>query len=134
VLAVLVSDALASGAPPRFAGCASYLSPTAAGSVRPASIVIACGDGNFYVDHLRWSSWGPTVANATGLGHANDCTPYCAAGKFHTYRLSVRLDLRRVCGTTRRIAQFTRISWRFTGVRPRGVGPTDSQSFRCSKP
>ena len=48
--------------------------------VRPASIVIACADANFYVDHLRWKTWGARVATATGMAHQNDCKPNCAAG------------------------------------------------------
>jgi len=130
--AVLAAAALAAAAPPRHAGCASFLSAKPPTAVRPAVIVIACGDGNFYVDTLRWSSWGARSATATGLGHLNDCTPYCAAGKFHTYRLSIRLDRRALCGAGR-VAELTRVTWRFTGARPSGTGQTGSERFRCSK-
>jgi hypothetical protein len=60
--------------------------------VRPGHFVIACGDGNSSLVSLRWSRWGPASAVATGLNEVNDCKPYCAAGRFHSYPVTVRLD------------------------------------------
>jgi hypothetical protein len=77
-------------------------------SVRPAEIVVACADGNFYVDHLRWTRWTPTEAVATGVGHRNDCKPYCAAGHFHAAPLTIRLSRVVECVPGRR--EFLRIS------------------------
>jgi hypothetical protein len=106
-----------------FTGCAHH--PV----IRPASIVFACGDGNFYATSLRWSSWGATSAAATGTGHQNDCKPYCAAGHFHTYPLDVRLSrpVRCVRGRT----EFSRWAWTFTGARPRHVARTGSEVVPC---
>src|SRR5207245_7757537 len=42
---------------PRFAGCKSFFARSAHGTVRPRSIVLACGDGNFYVTRIAWSRW-----------------------------------------------------------------------------
>ena len=53
--------------------------------VRPKSFVLTCADGNDYLTGLSWSSWTPTVATATGKQLVNDCVPYCARGKFHSY-------------------------------------------------
>jgi len=50
----------------------------------PRSILFACGDGNYYVDHLRWFRWRPWKAAGFGLFHQNDCRPSCADGTFHT--------------------------------------------------
>jgi hypothetical protein len=51
---------------------------------RPSAILFACGDGNFYVDHLSWFRWHPWRATGGGLFHQNDCNPSCAEGTFHT--------------------------------------------------
>jgi hypothetical protein len=50
----------------------------------PRSILFACGDGNFFVDHLTWFRWHPWKAVGGGLFHLNDCRPSCAEGTFHT--------------------------------------------------
>lgn len=59
---------------------------------RPRTFLIACGDGNSILTALRWSAWKPTFATGRGLNVLNDCRPYCAAGKFHSYPVAVRLD------------------------------------------
>jgi len=45
-------------------GCAHHA------EVRPARVVFACGDGNFYATGLSWTHWGTADAEATGAGHA----------------------------------------------------------------
>lgn len=77
--------------------------------VRPASIVVACADANFYVDHLHWTSWGSQAAVGVGTGHRNDCKPNCAAGHFHSFPLHVRLSHVVTCVKGRR--EFARIDW-----------------------
>ena len=57
--------------------------------VRPGSYTLTCADGNKYLSHLSWSSWSPSAAAGTGTEMVNDCTPYCAAGKFRSYRADV---------------------------------------------
>ena len=97
--------------------------------VRPASITIACGDGNFFVTKLRWSSWNATGARATGVGHENDCKPYCAAGHFHAYAVSVRLSRPKSCAAGKR--EFARIDYRFVGAKPAGVPRTGFVPAAC---
>jgi len=53
--------------------------------VRPKSFILTCADGNAYFDRLAWTSWTPGLASARGTLVLNDCTPYCAAGHFHSY-------------------------------------------------
>ena len=118
-------------ASPGFLGCKSFVAPEARAVRRPAEIVFACGDGNFYATGLRWSRWMNTAATASGIGHQNDCRPYCAAGHFHTYPLVVTLARPARCGRSRRL-EFTRVSWHFPAARPRGVARSGSESFRCS--
>jgi hypothetical protein len=90
--------------------------------VRPASIVVACADANFYVDHLRWKAWGARVATAAGTAHQNDCKPNCAAGHFRTFPLTVRLS--RVVTCVRRRREFARIAW--------SGGATGTETLPCS--
>jgi hypothetical protein len=54
--------------------------------------MFACGDGGYYVNHLKWDSWGVRRAEGNGIFHMNDCDPSCAGGTFH--KRSGRLVLR----------------------------------------
>jgi hypothetical protein len=131
LLACAAATATSSAAAvPGFTGCRSFVSRSAVPVVRPRSIVIACADGNFYATGLAWTRWDAGGAAGAGTGHENDCTPFCAAGHFHTYRLAVQLSGVRTCGS-RKSPQFTRLSWRWVGRKPAGprVG---SQTFRCA--
>lgn len=91
--------------------------------VRPASIIIACADANFYVNHLHWKSWGPNTAVASGQAHQNNCTPNCAAGHFHAFPATIRLSHVVTCVKGRR--EFARIAWTVKGK-------TDSETLPCS--
>ncbi len=53
--------------------------------VEPKTYVLTCADANSYLGKLSWTSWTPGLASATGVLEENDCTPYCAAGHFHSY-------------------------------------------------
>jgi hypothetical protein len=98
--------------------------------VRPHEVVFACGDGNFYATGLRWSRWSRADARAAGTGHQNDCTPSCAAGRFHTYPLAVRLSRPVSCVRGRR--EFSRLAWRFTAAKPPGVPRAGAETLPCS--
>ena len=95
--------------------------------VRPQSIVFACGDGNFYATSLHWSRWTTTEAVAQGVGHQNDCKPYCAAGHFHAFPLTVRLSHVVSCVRGKRV--FAEIAW--DGVRIVGIPRAGSETFPC---
>jgi len=99
--------------------------------VRPQTIVIACGDGNFGAIGLRWTSWAPSSAVATGTGQQNDCKPYCAAGHVQAYPISIRLSDPVTCVAGRR--EFARISWHWTTPIPKlaGVPRTGSETLPC---
>lgn len=103
---------------PSFLGC-----PGLAPQVRPRSIVVACGDGNFYLDRLKWSHWSAKVAVADGLGHQNDCRPDCVRGRFHVYAVTVRLTRPEVCRAGRLL--FTRFSYSFVASKPVGSARTN---------
>lgn len=114
VAALVLCTSAAAARVPSFAGC--LMGKTV---VEPRSIVVACGDGNFYVTNLRWSSWNQLEARASGTGHQNDCKPYCAAGHFHTYRVTVHVFRVASCAGGRR--EFTRFAYAFVGAKPAGV-------------
>jgi hypothetical protein len=58
---------------------------------RPSSLILTCADANDVLAGLHWVSWTPAAAFATGIEQINDCTPYCAAGKFINYPVLVNL-------------------------------------------
>jgi hypothetical protein len=96
--------------------------------IRPSAIVFACGDGNFYATGLHWKRWNGTDAVATGTGHQNDCTPNCAAGRFHTFPLTVRLS--RVVACVRGRREFSRAAW--DSVRLAGIPHAGAETLPCS--
>jgi hypothetical protein len=42
-------------------------------SYRPRSIFIACGDGNYSLNGLRWRNWNHGSTRGRGTAHVNDC-------------------------------------------------------------
>ena len=88
--------------------------------VRPADFILACGDGNSRLLGLHWSQWGRQAATAVGVNAVNDCKPYCAAGKFHSYRVTVRLDHPRPWKKHPDVEHYTRMSLTYEGARPEG--------------
>jgi hypothetical protein len=121
-LASVTSESTRAGAVPVFGGCTSKV------RVRPASIVFACGDGNFFATRLHWSRWDAQEAVATGTGHQNDCVPDCAHGRFHTYAVSVGLSAAMICA---HLNEFSKLSWRFVRRKPARVARQGSESFSC---
>jgi hypothetical protein len=100
----------------------------------PASIVMACGDGNFYVTALHSKRWTATDAIAAGTGHQNDCKPYCAAGHLHKFPLTIRLSRVVQCVPGR--CELSRIAWdggRLTGI-PEAGSETLPYSFLKLRP
>jgi hypothetical protein len=99
---------------------------------RPVRIVIACGDGTFYLDHIRWAAWNDSRANGIGTAHLNDCRPNCAAGHFHSYRgVVVRLAFPRFCHAHSDY-EFTGLQYHFTGARPAGLPRTGLGRRGCA--
>jgi hypothetical protein len=67
-------------------------------AVRPAEVVLACADAGLGVRKIIWLGWGRAVAAGVGTAFANDCSPDCAAGHFHTYRAVLLLSGTQRCG------------------------------------
>jgi len=63
-------------------------------TVRP-KLVLLTQDGSAVIEKLRWSSWGGSIARATGISSASNCNPNCADGKRTHYRVDFVLSNRR---------------------------------------
>ena len=94
----------------------------------PKSLVLACADANYGLVRMHWHRWGKATATATGAVSANDCTPNCAAGRFHTYPVAVTADHLRACGRAR---TYDRLSIVYTGSRPQGMTRRDVHTLGC---
>ncbi|GHE38935.1 hypothetical protein [Streptomyces vinaceus] len=86
--------------------------------VRPREYLLACGDGNNRLVRLRWDSWGQRTATATGTDMVNDCTPYCAAGKFRAYPVRVTLSHPRPWPGHPDVQRYTSIRLLYTDTAP----------------
>lgn len=93
----VVTPALAAGASPATRPISFYseildsISSNAPLDVRPSMLLLA-EDGSVALVHLKWSGWGTSVARATGVWSASDCTPDCADGKLTTHPAQLTLS------------------------------------------
>lgn len=94
----------------------------------PHDLLIACADANYSLANLAWSHWGARTATATGVARANDCTPNCAAGHFHSYRMTATVDELRSCGTAR---TYERLTVTYPAARPKGIAKRDVIPLSC---
>ena len=94
----------------------------------PKTWTLACADGNFYLTGLHWKNWGDAAATATGVAHANDCNPYCAAGHFHTYRIVAEVSRLRTCYGRR---QYLHLVVRYTADHRPGVSNPEVVDLGC---
>ena len=101
-------------------------------SVAPHELTLACGDGNYGLTNMAWTSWGSGRATGHGLASANDCSPTCAAGHFRTYRLTAVATTIKLCASGR--TQYTRLVLTYGTKRPTGLKTTDRWTFACDAP
>jgi hypothetical protein len=94
--------------------------------LRPRSFVLACADGNAYLAKLAWTSWTPGLASAKGTMVLNDCTPYCAAGHFHSYPAVVVLWGSKAVPGHPGERCYTKLTAIFTGPRPRHLAASET--------
>lgn len=113
---------------PGYIDC-SYGAPT----LKPSQLMIACGDGGFFITGLRWSNWSQRAAAGAGTGHLNDCEPTCAAGHFHAYPVEIALATPRTCGKTSGL-QFTHLAVRLDGRKPRTTPRRFAYRSPCPRP
>jgi len=96
----------------------------------PAAVVLTCADANYALSGLKWSGWTLGSASATGAVRANDCTPNCAAGTFHTYKVDVVADRLDVCKGKR---VYLRLTLSYPGKRPAGHKKHEPWTFTCAQ-
>ncbi|MGR4878179.1 hypothetical protein ACIPUC_01920 [Streptomyces sp. LARHCF249] len=89
--------------------------------IRPEEYLLACGDGNNRLVELRWDTWGPRIATATGTDMVNDCRPYCAAGRFRAYPVKVTLSNPDAWPEHPDVQRFTTIRLVYTDTAPSPV-------------
>ena len=82
-------------------------------TVRPKTVVLACGDAGVLIRRITWSSWNATGATGTGTLVENLCVPTCAAGNVATYK-GVTLTLRGVTSSNG-VSIFSRMDGQFAG-------------------
>lgn len=75
---------------------------------KPSYILLACADGSYGAQDVKYTSYGPTGATAIATMFGNDCIPYCAIGHFHQYPAA--LTFSRVVNN-----HFTWLVIRYTG-------------------
>jgi hypothetical protein len=96
--------------------------------VKPADLVIACGDGNASVSGITWVGWGSSFTAGRGTAAINDCKPNCAAGHDHDYPVVVILTGRQTCRPSGKIA-YARLSLAFLDSGAHQAG--GSLAFPC---
>ncbi|MEU0947201.1 hypothetical protein ABZ379_31405 [Streptomyces canus] len=94
--------------------------------LRPTNFMLACGDGNSRLASLHWTRWDAASARAKGVNWVNDCKPYCAAGHFHAYPVTVRLDRVRPWKKHPQVSHYSRITLTYPAARPEQFRPTVS--------
>jgi hypothetical protein len=97
---------------------------------KPDKVIVACGDGNFYVVKLEWTKWTRKAASGTGTGKLNDCMPNCAQGQFHSYKVKLIPSRAVTCSNGKR--EFTRLAWYFRH-KHRGVPRKGAMNRPCSR-
>jgi hypothetical protein len=86
--------------------------------VRPSAMILTCADANDVLTGLHWVSWGTGAAFATGIERINNCTPYCAAGKFINYPVLVDLWRAEPLPGHPGVLYFSRVTRVYTANRP----------------
>ncbi len=94
----------------------------------PRALVLTCADANYELATLHWRMWGSATATATGTARVNDCTPYCAAGHFRSYRVTAVADRLTRCGRARFYARITVV---YPRARPKDIGKRDVHKLSC---
>jgi hypothetical protein len=97
---------------------------------KPDKVIVACGDGNFYVVKLEWTKWTRKAASGTGTGKLNDCMPNCAQGQFHSYKVKLIASKPVTCSNGKR--EFSRLAWYFRH-KHKGIPRKGAADRPCSR-
>jgi hypothetical protein len=88
--------------------------------IRPASVILFCGDANAALTRLHWTSFGGATAAASGQYTANDCKPDCAAGHVHSYPATAVFSKPKRCPDGHRDYRVAVVSFS-SATRPAGA-------------
>ena len=124
---ILAACAAASSAQ---AGAVPVISDCGKFSAKPKEITLFCADAGAVLRNLSWSSWGGAKASATGIKSANDCSPNCAAGHFHSYPVAVAAGRLTKCGLS---WHYNLLTVRFTRTPPKGQDRVNTFTFTCKR-
>jgi hypothetical protein len=127
--AVLVVVLVALGASATLGASNVKITNRAKASVRPKTLTLTCGDGNTVLSGLRWSSFGGSVARASGTFETNTCNPNCAQGKVVRYPVSVKASSPRSCKKGRLV--YNKLALRFAARAPSSAGSFEHWTLGC---
>jgi hypothetical protein len=105
------------------------ISNCAKAKLKPANVILACGDASFGATGMTWSSWTRKSALGTGTGQLNDCKPNCAQGKTKTAPIQLRLGKPVRCSNGKRI--FAKVRYTWTQGAPAKFPDTGSVPLGC---
>lgn len=125
--AVLIALACAATAGAR---SPAYVSDCGTLVQHPKTLTLACADANYGLAKLAWTHWGGVTATATGVASANDCTPNCAAGHFHSYPVRVAATKLTRC---RGKDVYLRLNVDYLAKRPAGLHKLDAWTYTCAQ-
>jgi hypothetical protein len=97
-------------------GATTYFYDGQTFKVRPMKTIDISGTGSWMIGKLRWRTWTPTTAVATGVLYSNTCTPTCAAGHFSQEQARVQFTGVTLCKGKRvfTTSRVTSKSWKKT--------------------
>jgi hypothetical protein len=98
------------------------------GQVRPSLMPLpACMTSSELIGHLKWTSWG-SVAFGRGDLEVNNCNPSssCGPSKYTKYPILTVLWRAKPWAGKKGEDYFSRLTWIFTGKRPRHTRVTQT--------
>jgi len=130
VAGVVVAAAPASAGPASAAAARVVLvnQCSGKGQVRPHPNIAlpGCMPSNEGIGKVSWTSWGSTAFGKGDL-EVNSCTPTCASGKYIKYPILIVLWRARPWQGGGRY--FSRMTWIYTGKRPRHAAVTHTLTW-----
>ena len=124
VAATPASAGSAAGQVPAASGVVLVNQCTGKGQVRPATVALPdCMTSSELIGHAGWTSWGQ-AAFGHGVLEVNNCTPSssCGPSQYNKYPILIGLWRPEHWAGRSDTDYFSRLTWIFTGSRPRHAG------------
>jgi len=110
---------------------ASLTTCTGAAVTAPSTFTMTCADSNYRLVAVHWHNWGAARAVATGDASMNNCSPDCADGQTHDYRVQVTAS-DPIAGPSG--PEYARLSVIYLHAPPRGISNPDVWSIGSRGP